>query len=168
VTDTIAQEQALSVLGDGLLIIALRALADADDARDAVQETLLRVLAVLHGRGLPASYSLESYAYGTLRHVIADAQRARRRSADLPGALSARDASPLEALVSAETLTELERALASLNPEDRELLYRCFVNGERVVAIAAATGEPPDRIRKRKSRALERLRGHVLRTIAIE
>jgi DNA-directed RNA polymerase specialized sigma24 family protein len=52
----------------------------------------------------------------------------------------------------------MSHALASLPAVDRELLECCFVQGERVAAIAARTGEPADRIRKRKSRALERMR----------
>lgn len=167
-TDTIALEQRLAELGDGLLISAVRALADADLAHDAVQETMIRVLAVLHGAGIPDTYTLETYTYGTLRHVIADARRRQHRLLPLGGWLRAAQPSPLETLVSAETTRELAAALSRLDEADRTLLHRCYVNGEKLVDIAAQTGEPADRLRKRKSRALEKLRGHILKRGPIE
>ena len=41
---------------------------------------------------------------------------------------------------------------------DRDLLGLCYFEGLTAVEIADRLGEPPERIRKRKSRAVERLR----------
>jgi RNA polymerase sigma-70 factor, ECF subfamily len=153
-----SQEQALAALRDGLVIVALRALGDGDRAQDAVQESLVRVLRVLRTTGIPTTYSLESYTYGTLKHVIGDLHRNRRRLTLLPHWLAASVESPLEALAATEQIVKVKQGLAQLGPEDRELLQRCYLAGERVAEIARATGEPAERIRKRKSRALERLR----------
>jgi RNA polymerase sigma-70 factor (ECF subfamily) len=145
----------------GLDIIAARALCDADDARDAVQETLSRaVTAVREGR-LPAGVALEAFVYGIARHVIADVHRRRGREAAAPvdpGSLHAPEPSPLDVLIVREERERMARALAALSQSDRDLLERCFVRGERVAAIAEDLGEPADRVRKRKSRALARLR----------
>jgi RNA polymerase sigma factor (sigma-70 family) len=64
----------------------------------------------------------------------------------------------LDMLVREEDLTRMRVALPRLSADDRELLDRCYIGGETVTAIAASTGEPAERLRKRKSRALSRLR----------
>ena len=59
------------------------------------------------------------------------------------------------------TATEKERiwrGVAMLPDSDRRLLELSFREGLLPTEIALRTGEPPERIRKRKSRALERLR----------
>jgi len=145
----------------GLLIMAVRTLGDVDDAWDAVQETLARALAAIRGNRLPPRVPLEAFVYGIARHVLADAHRSRVRERGTirdPGQLLAPGPSALEALVGAEQRQVLAGALATLPTVDRELLVRCFVQGDRVVAIAAGLGEPAERVRKRKSRALDRLR----------
>lgn len=136
-------------------------MGDVDDARDAVQETLARGLEALRGNRVPAGVPIEAFIYGIARHVITDVQRRRvrdRGAVEDPGSLPAPGPSALEALVDAEQRETVARALAAIPTADRELLELCFVDGERVSAIAARLGEPAERVRKRKSRALERLR----------
>lgn len=148
-------------LAGGLEIVAIRALGNSDDARDAVQETLARTLVAIRSDRIPSGVALEAYVYGIARHVIADVHRRRTRDGDPtidPGSLQAHDPSPLDALIQHEERDIVARVLATLPSADRELLERCFVQGERIAAIAAQLGEPADRIRKRKSRAVERLR----------
>jgi RNA polymerase sigma-70 factor (ECF subfamily) len=148
-------------LAGGLEIVAIRALGNSDDARDAVQETLARALAAIRSDGIPPGVALEAYVYGIARHVIADVHRRHARDGDPtidPGSLHAPDPSPLDALIQHEERDMVARVVATLPAADRELLERCFMRGERVASIAAQLGEPADRIRKRKSRAIERLR----------
>ena len=64
----------------------------------------------------------------------------------------------LKALVSAEERARVRAALLSLSESDRDLLGLCYVEGLAPTEIAERTGEPAERIRKRKSRAVERLR----------
>jgi len=160
ISDPVMAQLPQAIAG-GLEIVAARALGDADEARDAVQETLVRALAALHDNRVPPGVPVEAFVYGIARHVIGDVHRRRARdggpSID-PGSLHATDPSPLEALIQREERETVARALAALSAADRDLLERCFVQGERVAAIAARLGEPADRIRKRKSRALDRMR----------
>jgi RNA polymerase sigma factor (sigma-70 family) len=145
----------------GLLIVAVRSLGDVEEAQDAVQETLVRTLAAIRGDRVPPGVPLEAFVYGIARHVITDVQRRRMRERGATGdpeALPAPGPSAREALVHADEREAAALALATLPAADRELLKCCFVQGERVAAIAARLGEPADRLRKRKSRALERLR----------
>ena len=154
------------VLAGGLEIVAARALGDREDARDVVQETLARALAAIRDGRVPPGAPLEAFVYGIARHVIADVLRRRARdnvAAADPVGLAAPGPSALEALIRAEERALLSRALAVLSASERELLELCFVQGERAAAIAARLGEPADRVRKRKSRALERLRAEVVR-----
>jgi len=145
----------------GLEIVAVRALGNADEARDVVQEILARALAAIRTDRVPPGVPVEAFVYGIARHVITDVHRHRVRDGAPPidpGALHAPGPSPLEALIQREEQEMVARALETLPAADRELLDRCFVRGERVAAIAAQLGEPAARIRKRKSRAMERLR----------
>src|SRR5687768_3120428 len=151
-------EHALRPLVPGLELVALSALGDRDQAQDAAQEVCVRVLEAVARKGLPAGYTLDTYAFGILKHVISDVLRARKRRYTLPSILRAPGATPLEELVSAERSAIVSRALSQLERTDRELLERCYWRDEKVAEIARATGERADRIRKRKSRALERLR----------
>jgi len=153
----------------GLEIVAARALGDREDARDVVQETLARALAAIRRGRVPPGAPLEAFVYGIARHVIADVLRRRARDNVValdPVGLAAPGPSVLEAVIRAEERLLLAQALAVLSPSERQLLELCFVHGERVSAIAARLGEPADRVRQRKSRALQRLRQEVARLAA--
>lgn len=148
-------------IAPGLELIARRALSDPDDARDAVQETLARAVVAMRNGRVPPGVPLAAFVHGIAKHVIVDVlrRRVRDRAADSGvDGVAASLPSPLETIISQEERQQVHRALRRLSHGDRELLRRCFVDGERVVDIATRTGEPADRVRKRKSRALERLR----------
>ena len=152
--------QQLLELVPGLQLVVARRLGAGADAQDALQEILTRALAAFD-RGQPAtSEQLPAFVHGIARHVIADVARneIRRRETSLPDSLHTREPSPLESMVSAETRSAMQRALRLLDPADRDLLRRCFVHGERLASIAHALNVPAARLRKRKSRALARLR----------
>lgn len=160
----------LTGLLHGLELVALSVLGDRDQAQDAAQETIMRMFRVMNERGIPESYTLETYAFGILKHVLADLHRAERKQTPLPALLRSADPSPLEQLVTRERASLVARLLSKLDAGDRELLERCFWRNQKIADIARAVGEPAARIRKRKSRALERcrtllceLRGHTSR-----
>jgi RNA polymerase sigma factor (sigma-70 family) len=150
-------ESAIAQLAEGLEIVAIRRLGNRDDARDAAQETIARLMERLRTGRLRSEAELVPIAWGIARHVITDILRERGRApaslieiaADAPGAL--------ELLASDEDVRVVRHALEQLAPADRSLLHRCFVDGEKIGAVAAALGEPAERVRKRKSRALQRL-----------
>jgi RNA polymerase sigma factor (sigma-70 family) len=147
----------LAGLADGLEIAATRRLGNRDDARDAAQETISRLMERVNGRGVRTPEELGPIAWGIARHVIADMLRERGRKIESLVEHPCAAPGPLDALVSAEDADRVRRALDRLSVEDRSVLQRCFVNNERIGQIAEALGEPPERLRKRKSRALQRL-----------
>jgi RNA polymerase sigma factor (sigma-70 family) len=64
----------------------------------------------------------------------------------------------LDALISAAETDRVRVALGALSPADQHLLRLCFHEDRTPAEVAAMLREPADRVRKRKSRALERLR----------
>jgi RNA polymerase sigma factor (sigma-70 family) len=147
----------------GLEIVASRRLGNAEDVREAVQETLTRTLAAARAGRIPSDVTLGAYAGGILRHVIADKlselKRHRGNGAPLdPDKLPSRQEDPLHRLVARESVLRLRRALKEISSAERALLRRIFVVGEKVSDIARRTGEPAERLRQRKLRALRRLR----------
>jgi RNA polymerase sigma-70 factor (ECF subfamily) len=152
----------LDRLRAGLKIMALRALGDPEAAEEAAQETLTRTVEAVREGRLEEPEKLGAFVRGIARHVIADVHRARQRMAGFealpesdPGSLAA---DPLSALISKEEREHVRRALADLSAADREILHLSFFEGLTPAQIAQRLGEPAQRIRKRKSRALERLR----------
>lgn len=148
-------------LAAGLAIVAARAIGRGPDADDAVQEILARTVEALRAGRVPEGVPVAAFAYGIARHVLADVLRERARHAGPAvdaASLPAPQPSPLDQLIGAEERAAMDRALATLSDADRELLRDCYVRGLRLTDIAARVGEPAERIRKRKSRALQRLR----------
>ena len=154
--------EALERLRPGLQLMAVRSLGTADAAEEAVQETLARAVTALARDQLADPAKLPAFVAGIARHVIVDMQRARYRSVSLESLPVAAHPSyhpdALKALVLAEERARVRAALVSLSESDRDLLGLCYVEGLAPTEIAERTGEPAERIRKRKSRAMDRLR----------
>lgn len=150
----------------GLRIIALRALRDADLAEEAVQETLSRAVVALEEGRLDDPTRLGAYVAGIAHHVCLHMLRDRKDTVALedqageprgfPQLQTVHD--PLEALISEGERERLRAAFDQLSQADQQLLRLCFHEDRSPTEIAAALSEPPERVRKRKSRALERLR----------
>lgn len=154
----------IAVLSNGVRILALRELGDRDVAEEVVQETLVRTLEALDSERIGDRDRLGAFVRGVARHVIVDEMRRRGRAADLPGdppdRTTERDA--LTALVRSEDRAAVHTALDRLSRTDRDLLELSFMDGLTPRDIAARTDEPAERVRKRKSRALARLRAAFL------
>jgi RNA polymerase sigma factor (sigma-70 family) len=144
-------------LMDGLIIMATRRLGNRDDARDAAQETISRLLERVRVGAIGTEAELVPVAWGIARHVVADMLRDRTRSESEFIDVACSKPGPLEQIVSLDQRKRVREALDQLADDDRELLRRCFVEGERIGRIAEELGEPAERLRKRKSRALQRL-----------
>lgn len=145
---------------DGVRLIALRALGERSLADDIAQEAVARAIAVLaEGRGETIG-DLRAFIYGIARHLIADAHRARDRTVALDGVAEPPEPrlDALETTIADEERRQVRAALKELPPRDRNILRLCFFEGLDAVAIAARLRESVVTIRKRKSRALERLR----------
>jgi RNA polymerase sigma-70 factor (ECF subfamily) len=152
----------LEPLRPGLRLLALRSLGSEDAAGEAVQETLARAVVALSRGQLDDPAKLPAFVAGIARHVIADVLRSRHRSVSLDVLpVSQHPTDPTDALaglVSAEERARVHAALHELSAADRELLRLCYVEGLAPAELAVRLGEPAERVRKRKSRAMARLR----------
>ena len=153
--------EVLDRLQTGLRIVALQELGDPVASEEVVQETIARVLSALRDDRLNDPAKLAAYAHSVARHVIADEYRSRARSSSLRSRLGQQASDPpgaLENLISADERTRLRFALRGLGGRDRQILRLSFEEGLSCAEIARRHAEPAARIRKRKSRALQRLR----------
>ena len=159
-------QQEVDELQLGLRILALRRLGDPDAAEEVAQECLARTIAALRNGKGPEAGKLGAFAAGIARHVIADMHRARQRSVPLdtlsPPDEARTNPDALSTLILATERDAVRAALTHLSVQDREILRLCFFEGLTPTEIANRLGEPATRIRKRKSRALERLRAAFL------
>lgn len=159
-TDPTAAE--LERLRRGIRIMALGELRDPDAADEVAQECLGRVLRAVREGRLRSPQSLGAFARAIAHHVIVDTLRSRRRHVRLDpdqGEVMASGEDPLSALLSAEQSARLTAGLQQLPAPDRELLRLSFFEGLTPQQLALRLREPGARIRKRKERALQRLRG---------
>lgn len=79
-------------------------------------------------------------------------------------ALPAREAGPLDRLLADEQARALGRAIASLAPEDQQLLHLHYVEERPFREIARALGLSPSALRRRHAAILLRLRGRLVRS----
>lgn len=149
-------------LRNGLRFIALRSLSDPDAAEEVVQETLARGLEGLRNGRPSDPAKIGAYLRGICRHVIVDTIRSRQRTAGLDSLQYRTNEYPhadaLHVLISEEEKERVASALAQLPVASRECLRLSFYEGLKPAEIAERLGEPGPRIRKRLSRALEKLR----------
>ena len=160
--ETALRIEDLEHLRSGLHLMALRALGTKPAAEEIAQETLARAVVALQNGHPVDPVRVPAFVAGIARHVIADALRAGRRVVSLDAQDQSQpvaiEADALDALVSAAERERVQAALRQLSPADHELLRLCYFDGLTPTEVAARLGEPAERIRKRKSRALERLR----------
>ncbi len=153
-------ETELIRLRAGVRIMALQRLGDPELAEEIAQESMARVVQAVREGKLREPERLGGFARAIAQHVIVDTMRARKRSVDLGAAapIAASTEHPLERICTEEQITELRRALRELTAGDHELLRLAFFGGLTSQELADRLSEPGPRVRKRKERALKRLR----------
>jgi RNA polymerase sigma-70 factor (ECF subfamily) len=139
--------------------MALRALHDVDVAEDVVQEVMLRALHAVTHEIAATDDRLGAFVGGIARHVIADTHRTARRTRTLePVIHSTVDNDALTNLVTEEEARRVSIAIRRLRSSDQVIIRASFYEGLTPSEIAERVAEPVERVRKRKSRALARLR----------
>lgn len=141
---------------DELYRYVLRRTGDAEEARDVVQETLLR--AWRHPEILERSEdAVRAWLYTVARNLAVDhlrsARRARERATDRLPDQPERDRT--QAVLDAWLVAD---ALAALTPEHRAAVVAAYYQGHTVAEIAAAQGLPPGTVKSRLHYGLRALR----------
>ena len=131
----------------------LRMVRRHHDAEELTQETFVRACsAALRFRG---SSSVRTWLFGIAHRVLLEASRAGLF--DRPPAFDPDRASP-DPASNADQRIDLERALASLGPSDREVVVIVDMLGFTPSEGAALLGISPEAFRVRLHRARTRLR----------
>ena len=136
---------------------------DLRDTRDIVQETLLAALRNLDGFQPKNDTSLLNYLRCAVNNRIRDeVKRVQRRPEERlnsdPAYHAAVPFTPLDHVIGTEVVERYERALASLKPEDRDLVVARFEFDLSYEEIAEATGRPnAQAARMAVTRAFKRL-----------
>ncbi len=131
------------------------------DTSDLVQETLMRVFTGLDRIEVRGPGGFQAYVRQAVLNRIRDEVRkaALRPGPDgVPESLPDPAASPLENAIGADVLERFERALATLDEDDQEVLHLRIELGFEYQEIAEMTGRPSrDAARMAVQRALARL-----------
>ena len=156
------EEAALAEIYDifspGVYRYAMRLLGDANLAEDCVADTFLRFLQALRSKGGPQDH-LQAYLYRIAHNWITDQYR---RQPPPPLAL-------LENLASADDelfqnvsdhiqKKQVQGALRSLTPEQRQVVVLKYLEGWENEAIALSLEKPVGAVKSLQHRALEALR----------
>src|SRR5262245_23046322 len=138
--------------------VAWTLLRSRQDAEDAVQEVFLGL--IRSRSALAQVENLPAYLFSALRHAVARLA-ARRKPEALPAEEPpARDPNP-DGDIDAELFHHLERGLAALPAEQREVLSLKTDGGLTFAEVAAVLGIRPKTAASRYRYALEKLRATV-------
>ena len=136
---------------------ASRMLRNDEDARDAAQDTMVKVLRNLHRYDPNRAFS--TWVFGIARNTCIDEHRRRRRRAwDEPGDVVDTQPSPLQEASQAQRAELLQEALDQLSPLYREVLVLYHFEHLKYSEIAEALETPIGTIMNRIFRARQKIR----------
>jgi RNA polymerase sigma-70 factor, ECF subfamily len=142
---------------DPVYRFSYRMLLNEADARDATQDTLVKVLRNLEQYDTTRPFS--TWVFGIARNTCIDEHRRRgRRSWEEPGDVPDLAPSPLQEATQAERAGHITRALAELPPMYREVLVMYHFEHLKYVEIADVLGVPLGTVMNRIFRARQRMR----------
>jgi RNA polymerase sigma-70 factor (ECF subfamily) len=144
-----------------VLYFILRRVRDRAMAEELTQETLLILIQAMRENRLKEEGKLGAYIFGIAKNLILKNYRMHLREAEAPDPdceASGWVNHPEAEMFLEEQRRDVRRALDQLSDSDREILHYSFVEAEGLEEIASKLGIPYTAARKRKSRALDRLR----------
>jgi len=134
-----------------------RLLRNDEDARDATQDTLIKVLRNLEK--YDPNRSFKAWIFGISRNTCIDRHRKRRRQAwDEPGDIVDNAPSPLQEVSKAQQADRLREALGRIPPMYREVLVLYHFEHLKYVEIAESLDLPLGTVMNRIFRARKKLR----------
>lgn len=142
--------------GQRLFHAAFGMLGSRQDAEDAVQEVFMSVYRAR--RSLATVRNLTGYVFAALHHAAARRANQSKRSRRSAGTANETDRRPGQGAVPAERSADLERALGSLPPEQRQVIALKIDAGLSFAEIGAALDISPNTAASRYRYALAKLR----------
>ncbi|MEM7755014.1 MAG: sigma-70 family RNA polymerase sigma factor [Planctomycetota bacterium] len=148
-----------------VLATCRRVLRNQADAEDAAQQAFVKLASHAGRVRSNAAAWLHACAMRTatdIARAAATRRRAEARAADeLAANASSGASSPAEW---AELESQLDDALAKLDPADRDLICARFLAGRSQADLAREAGVNPGTLHRRLNKALEKLRAHLYET----
>ena len=147
-----------------LLYFALRRLRDRSLAEEITQDTLTVTLQALKDNRIEDLDKMPAFIFGVAKNLVLKAIRERPFQGANGSTLETTSETvpwvedPDAALLLEEKRRDVRQALGQLSSGDQDILRRAFARGQSLEEIACELGIPYVSARKRKSRALERLR----------
>ena len=146
-----------------VVYFALRRLPDRGLAEEVAQETLAEVIQALKKNRLRDESKLPAFIFAVAKNLIHKVYRERFQEAEVFSNLEFRPSpswisDPEAGLLLEEQRKEVRRALAQMRSSEREILRLSFDEGQSLEEIAKGLRITYAAARKRKSRALERLK----------
>ena len=138
-----------------LFAFARRRLATADEAEDAVSETMVRAYDRISDFRWRAG-GFEAWLFVICRNIVFEANRRRGRL--IPTLDAFPEPLPEERVIADEEAAGVRAAFARLSPEERELLELRVVGGLAAKQVGRLLGKRAGAVRMAQSRALERMR----------
>lgn len=148
-------EELLRHFGALLRYVIAPILPDERDREDCLSEVLMRIWDGIGGFD-PACGSLRAYITAAARNAALNRARAARAAEALPDGPAAQPG-PEEAVIAAEEIDELRRAIAALPPGERALIYRKYYYRQPTAQIASELGLSPRAVEGRLYRIKKRL-----------
>ena len=133
--------------------------ADAHEAEDATQETLLRLFGYRDRYRPQAPFT--AFLFTLARHVWIDDRRRRRRSPVVESQVVEASWSRPEPSVAQEERLDLEGALAELTPGHRMVLVLSVFHGLLYREVSEIMGIPEGTVKSRVFHALRKLRARL-------
>jgi len=135
---------------------ARRRISDPAEVDDLMQDLFLRVLR--QGERFCSVHNARAWLFEVARNMLADRLRVARALVELPDDLVAPD----EESDSVDSLTAcLPRVLSELQPEDREAIVLCDLQGMSQADFAAKAGLGLSAAKSRVQRARQRLKARM-------
>lgn len=135
---------------------AWRLTADAEAARDIAQDAWGSIAAGL--KRLDDSAAFPAFAFRVVTRRAADHIRAKRRQRALDAAVAAEPTAPMEMNDASASGRALQKALATLPPEQRAAIALFYLEDLSVAEIAAALDVPAGTVKTRLMAAREKLK----------
>ena len=157
--DRDAWEQLYHLHAKPLYGFLMMRLSHADDAAEALSETFLRGIEKFDSfRGGPGS--VRAWFFSVARNVSIDRLRARKRlwpQSDIDDTIDLNAPEPSDRIIVLQDRNALGAALATLPPDDREVLWLRVGQGLSSAEVARIVGKQPGAVRMQQMRALKAL-----------
>jgi RNA polymerase sigma-70 factor (ECF subfamily) len=157
------EERLVATFRERVLYFGLHRLSDPAAAEELAQDVLLAVLEALRNNSVRDTSRLGSFVFGVAANLVKkkyrEATKDRERFSEQTVVETlVHSVNPEGVLLDRERIQQLRLAFQRLEVQDQELLRQCFDDPVPLDQLAERLGISYSALRKRKSRALARLR----------